>query len=1116
MTPKPLRQCTRSMIKMNKLINNIVCFFSVGLLLTTLLTTELIADDSQVYFVGKVAFSGGSSQVEQDNKVIYLRWDILEGDLPDDVKAIVLKKNNVTLLESNIGQIITREEIETIYAGTAQKQRLLNTITLLKKYVLGNNLIDVDDFVASDFADKLIEILSNPSDHDAWIKLASRININIARARFRAYIDPVISNNPTYTLHAISTSGSTALIGQLNIDPSKIAQLLPVTNFKQVPNESCNVADSMKDHNTVVLDWDAAGTGETDHSITDMTSNAIQLSGYNLYRTTTNLPTGETAVPVMDIASLSAAAKHDQRGNVSTLTSNGHTLERVNDYLLMSEGSSTDLNEAAFFETPEQLSAAGLKPGDIRAYYIVPVDFAGHLGVTQGTIVTVPDKTRPATPWNVGFKIKGTAEPEAMLQWDKSTLENYTQKYSDVYVICSEENGKVAFAANQESCDKPSYTHLNISEYIIYRFGSSTKALNFHDSDGDGVADVDERPSDSQCNSEVTSAGKNYRVQTDAADMEKVGNKISFSDPLLVEPDNIGKVFWYRLASKNSDGRISYLSSPVKAVFHDIFTLAKPEFTAEIAGNCCEVTQIGKETTTPWSFTDEIGEHDTISLDFSNDSFSPSESITLSEFSDPQSGLCYESLSGPSQSPIRNFWGTKANRVLIYPGVSADDDSPAPYCKVALHPDMNLCKAGAWQLVKKSCDQPLTDGEIVEPNSTILYTLASAEPGSCIEVMEEIDGSYTRVASSCGESNSTLLEFAAQPGFCGHAVAQDSSGNTSPWAVLPCSSPAPVNPPNPPQIISLSANVDTAVFSWRLPLDPVSVTLIELSSDQSPAIDDSDRQLITVPNAGFQPGRIFEDHSTAIHLLEGSREQWCVRMKAIAPIADGATVPLSSRWSNKVCRFRSTSNVESTTYFPWPKVENLQVKMNLPVILASDLAVSGSSMPFESMPIMINFGLHEIDGQSCIIHDITETAELEPLFFGRDMTCFSMAATLEQSMVSDLPFILYRQAETATGERSNWIQVSPLIDKVHWDQTFDKDENQNIWKLNDPYFRFFRIPSLPDGGWFLSYSDRYPYVSGYKYRYQMVIFSEQHAIRAIRQSSWVQTQTVSEANVGAN
>jgi len=1127
MTQKPHRQCTRSMIKMNKIINNVVCFFSAGFLLTSIaLTTEIYAEDNEVYFVGKVAANGASSQVGHSGKAIYLRWDLIEGDFPDEIQKIVLMKNDVVLLEENSNQIMTADEIEAIYAGDAQKQRLLNTITLLKQYVLNNSqAVAGGDFNASNYATKLAEILNNPTEHDGWIKLASRVNFNIARARYRAFIDPVVSANPVYTLQAIDINGRKALIGQILIDTNLPTQILPVSNFKQVANESCSVADSMKDHNTVVLDWDAAGTGELDYSVTDNTANAIQLAGYHLHRTTTNLPVGDIAVPEINLASLAASVGHDQRGNVSLVTSNGYTLERVNDYLLITEGKESlqqetqgtllDESDAAFFETPEQLTLAGLKPGDIRAYYIVPVDFAGHMGDTRGTLVTVPDKTRPATPWNVDFRIKGTAEPKAMLQWDKSTLENYTQQHSDSWVICSEVDGKVAFAADQASCDNPSHTRLNISDYIVYRFDNSTQAINFHDSDGDGVSDADERATGSQCDVDNIAAGKNYRLNTTSADIENIGNKLSFSDPTLVESSNIGKVFWYRLASKTTDGRISYLSVPVKGVFHDIFTLAKPEVTAEVIGNCCEVTQIGKEVTEPWSFVDNIGEHTSISLDYSDDSLSPSQSISIADFADPQSDVCYEPISEPSQSPIENFWGVNANRVLIYAGVSSDPNAQS-YCKVSLHHDMKLCKGGAWQLSKKDCDQPLTDGEMLVPNSTVLYRLSSSEPGSCIDVIEEIDGEETRVSSSCGKANSTLLEFEASPGFCGYAVARDASGNTSPWAELPCSHAASVNPPNPPQLISLAANTNTAVYSWRLPLDPVAVTLVELSSDLSPEFDASDRQIISVPSAGFEPGRIFEDYSSAIHLLQGSRDQWCVRMKVIAPIAANSTEPLSSEWSNKMCRIRRANNIVSTEYLPWPKVDNLSVTTDLPLLLASNIAAEGSSMSYETMPIMINFGARTIDGQNCIIHNITETVEAEPLFFGRDLVCNSMAETIKQTMLPDLPFVLYRQAETSDGVRGNWIQVSPVIDKVHWHQQFIKGDSNNSWKLDDPYFRLFRTPEMPDTAWYLSYLDSYPYNASYKYRYQMVIFSEQRAIRKIRQSTWIQTQTVSESTAGAN
>ena len=354
-------------------------------------TGEVLAAQQQFYFTAKSARLGDSSQMGNSGTGVYLRWDLVEGSLPADITRFELKRDGVIILPKNIDDLMPEVDIHQMYSGASEQQRLLQTINLLKKLSVAQN---EQPFDASNFPAELHKRFNNIDDK-AWVFLASRQNFNIARARYRAFLDTSATGTVTYTLHAFNAVGNSAQIGKVTVDTNNTShQLLAVNNFHQIEKTSCNIVESMQDHNSVFLDW-----APITNNVTDKTADALQNSGYQIYRTTSNIDSSVITAPVRDIATEAAAAVHDQRGNL-ILTG----LQRVNSSRVVTQGHVTSsLNDPAFMESPQQLSVAGLKPGDKRAYYIVGVDFAGHLGKTVGTLVQVPNRLKPATPWNVDF-----------------------------------------------------------------------------------------------------------------------------------------------------------------------------------------------------------------------------------------------------------------------------------------------------------------------------------------------------------------------------------------------------------------------------------------------------------------------------------------------------------------------------------------------------------------------------------------------------------------------------------------------------------------------------------------------------------------------------------------
>lgn len=1123
---------TRLYQEMKNKITVLFCFMASCFLCSA----QLWASEDPFYFTAKSASMGASSVTGKGSTGVYLRWDIVEGKLPADIVRFELKRDGVLLLPKNsnesmdINALMPSEAVHKMYQGAAEQQRLLQTITLLEKLALAKK----ETFNAHDFPGELRKRFTNPADN-AWVFLASRQNFNIARARYRAYLDTAATGTVTYTLDVFNAAGDVVQIGKVTLDTNKKSyQLLPVQGFEQLKKTQCDITEAMADHNTISLYWQPPGndlaTGKT-ANLTNKTASALQTVGYQIYRSTSNLAGNIIQAPIVDIAAKASTANHDQRGRLQ-LTG----LERVNDLLVIAEGNIiNNQRQAAYIETPRQLIAAGLKPGDKRAYYIVAVDFAGHLGKTVGTIVQVPNRQMPATPWNIRFSQAMGITPRASLEWDASTLKNYTAYYSFNRVICNAAeaaiSNKIEYAANQQACDKPSTTRLDISHYLVYRFDSAQQAAGFADSDGDGYTNVDERREGSDsCNidDKPATGAQSFLTRRIILNTPMVINLpgdrsiVRFTDSFLTQPENIGKTFWYRIASITADGNVSPLSATLPVVYWDNTLPPKPIVTA--VTHCCEVkplvpdpTKGGSFATGDWDFVDNVGLYTDISLATNNNLAAQTVPINISEFANSASNICSKSLT------LFNFSGTKSNRVLTYPGAKAGVDNPF-YCQAAIPDNMDICKVGGWQLTQSDCQQAVNNGDILDSDFTV--TIEATEFNACVIYMKKITGEFTRGASSCGTNTPGSLVIQVSPGECGFAQQQNKNGSQSPIAEIPCTTAASSSPPGPPQIISFTAGESRSDFSWRLPLEPVAVTLIEISSDVDESVaDPSDKQLISVANAGFNPGKVFDGYSTDIHTLLGERDQWCIRMKSIAPVKqDAAQVP-SSEWSNRICNTRRSGSNVNTEYLPWPKLDVISMQtLRFPVMAAKGIVDAQRGMAYEKMPFVIPFALPTTELLKCVISGRTVNYE-EPmavnrglLLFARSVECPTLNAVekLQQGKMIDLPFIVYRQARTPEGVAGSWIQVSPLINKVYWEHQFVQGATTSRWAFKDPYFKFLRVSYENDNFWMLSYVDRYPHIAGYEYRYQIVSFNKDRAIQKIYLSAKQNDNWVGAAGLGAS
>lgn len=1058
------------------------------------------AQGGQYYLTAMRAPEGSITQAGQGRKLVYLRWDELEGELPADVARLKLTRNGAVLLDEAATAVMGPSMIEALYSGAAQERRLLETMLSLKEDVVSEG----QDFAANDFGSVIYDRI-NPAgagvDQRGWSFLASRNDINIARARYRAWVDDPGLGIFQYELLAIDGLGNEARLGYVEVDTNQPQGLLPATQFRQLQPLNCDLPEMGKEHYSVALNWEAPGV----RNPADRIAAQVYVAGYDLYRTTANLDPLLLDPPLRNIAQEAAAANHDTRG-VPLL--NG--LEKVNNALLTITPDGIDTAE--WLETRDDLMVAGLQPGDKRAYYLVPRDFTGNYGPTSAAIIVVPNLIRPPAPWELRpIAIDGNifkSDPISLtFSWDDVNLRNYLDAFDDGRLYCNlfeaEVTGVLDFVGAEEKCDVDPHrsVRLDVSNYVIYRFLEFEAASKFKDSDGDGVADRDERASGTQCDSQTQPPGAtSYLLPGNAVNLQPVvlpgsGKKTwRFADPAPSFAK--GTVLWYRVASRTPDGRLSLLSAPQRGMFPDRSLPPKPVIEAKrpaVVRDGCELAVDGARGS--WYFVDEI---DDVPFSLNCPGLKGGRTLTVSGQTVANDG------PGSACPQVRNECGN-GPITLTYPN---KDNPGGALCTIELpadlapgNEDFRFCDVGQARLVPTYAEGqiPVDPGEVISGPLTL--TTTTTFPDVCLELYENIDGDSTRVGSSCNTATPGQLDYEVPGGFfCGFAVAKDGNNNVSPAASVPCtfivSDTAKL--PATPQPVSFALNGDRADLSWRLPVEPLAVTLVSLEH----AVGDGtrSRELISVPSAGSGSGEVVR-YTANIVPLAGDADEYCVRFKSVGPNTANAPAR-SSGWSAPLCETRRAQNSILPLYLPWPIV---------------DSAVEGTPLDAEIIGTYLGgvfFGLLHVDlapirdleikayNTNCGLGGTVEGPENTDLF-STEIWCNAYGKLNAQSVIDNVtPFLVYRQGRGPDGTVGDWIQVSPLIEYAHWDSIPVVPTTDFNAELNDPFIKLVANPSAQTG-WRFVFRDNYTYLNGWDYRYQFVYFDDQHRITRWRRSDWI-------------
>jgi len=1128
----------------------------------------VLGAEGQFYFVAKTVFS---NDPVPNSRHVYLRWDVVEGQLPPDVVAFRLMRNGARVDPDQdwpTNAVMDPAAIADLYRGADHQRRKLETITRLNEMASDQG----NSFSASQFSMSLNELIDPVSANynPLWAFLGSRTDFNIARARYHGWIDtaPVAQGGTVkYELLGVKASDDTVTVrlGYVEVDPTVLQQPLGATELRQirVSDWRCDLPESSKDHYTVMLDWKSPGA----EVISDRVAAQSYNSGFDLYRGTDNLAANVVDAPLQDIAALAAAAPSDSRGRPIIAG-----LEKVNVSLVIDSGAPAydpewvaarqRLVEAGFavpdiadfpsqnipmepkwLEARDLLIRAGLKPGDRRAYYIVPRDFTGNYGPTVGAVVEVPLMTRPPAPWNVRSFADETSSANGgpadafTITWDEVNLDNYIKMYRGTRLFCNtveaRSSGVLEYVAVGENCEtgNPNAVRLDVADYSIYRFSDFDVAGRFKDSDGDGVedsaetTDIDgngridayERSAGLQCNPLAQPAGGGGDIIDNYLIWPTLGNEVDLVRPSILNPNSppIARmrdtvpagtrdtVYWYRFVSRATTplpvGRLSHMSAPQRGLFPDREPPPEPLVSVTKPGPDIVGCELQSDPTAPWSFSEQVS-------DAKDPGGTP---FTVSCSAGPYVGSDIAAAGVGSCPDVVNDCAGADPVFIQFP---ATINTGGKACTVRLPDDVSICESGGLNLVPAFEGIPLEPGDLVPGGATVSGN--PPRPGTCIAFYENLDGSVTRIGSTCDPGG---LKYTPRPGlFCGYAVVSDENNNISTTVQFPCTlTPSQPKAPSPPQVLTLNVDNDFARFTFRLPAEQVAMAMARL--EYEPGVGNNARVIEAIPVIDNEPGEAIS-FSVPVGPVLGNKDRYCLSLMSIGS-DDGTGSSLSSDWSSEKCFTRTALGEDIPKYLPWPAVQGASQGEPLAATLISD---------YRSIQPFLSIWLHEspdlvtpnpvLNPTDCWVLQPGQLNTNDPPAADESLLrdfdsyqCLSGGvARFRSALASEMRFILYRQSRVNGGKASDWVQVSPLIDYVHFDrEIFDIGLDSGpitVWTLNDPFFRVVMdVANLA-----ILYVDQYPFLidadvaktQPYEWRYQTVYFDEDHRPVKWRATDW--------------
>lgn len=1034
------------------------------------------------YFVAKQGPEGSLTAQGMQNSVVYLRWDLLEGELPSDISQFNVYRDGVLIGQYPAQALLSQQAITRLYQGAAQSRRLLETMSLLKEEsVLDPNLgeVDVNNYAA--------EIITRIQRDNYWAQLASKRDFNIAMARNRGAIDKPGAGVFSYELRAVNTGNEMRRIGLVSVDTRQSQSLLATPTFEQLSLSQCDIPD-IKDHYAVALNWSVAG----ELNMADRVANQLFIGGYDIYRTKENISSSMLSAPVRNLANEAASLSFNNKGQVDW-----PDLERVNNTLI-TVSADFDSSTPEWLETHADLDAAGLKPGDRRAYYLLARDFTGNFGPSIGTIVTVGDMSRPPAPWDIEVYLSEENQ-QVELSFEKISVDSYLESFGRSKRVCKvSDNGVISFVSRDESCSAQRHKMIQtqVNDYLLYRFDNFADASRFKDSDGDGLSDRTERPTNMQCQA-AAQVGGNIVMSSFSEQVFDNHTRVLVAD---TEPAaQKGAIYWYRLAAKSDAGRLSFLSEPIRVNFPDRSLPASPLVSITYPGDgtqsCgCELDY--QPSSTPWSFTADSTLGASIDLRCNGNDYS----------------LSPKDLASANASACRADYppGNIASDCSLGGEVSVNTTEFS--CTDSIPSNVDFCGTGSMTFEEIPCDSvPAPAGVVIGPLTINAEALSAMQ---CVSIYQQILGGLVKIASSCEDATQSISHVVEKGEFCGQAVSHDINNNVSVATRIECRQVIDVNDRDniiAPRIDTLQLGQDYASVNITLPTQKQSIVEVELVRKLPTPSD------VNIMRMGVASGS--ETQSTVsfeLPLLTGANDQWCARARVHGG-NESVGNPNLSAWSKQLCQLRASSAATEPQWLSWPGLKQANQAADLTVKYNSDMGLLPTSSPIASglhIPLYTAANNCRVDVNSITLFGDVAQA---PIYQGSALVNLNCNANRRNSLIGaysgELNFMVFRQYRQ-NGLVSDFKQVSPLIDYTHWVQTVDA-KNELRFILRDPYI-WASVEDMDNREEVvLNYVDRSPLLLGREYRYQLVYFDAKHTLVSWRQTQWIDLDTDAATTAGS-
>ena len=1097
-----------------------------------------LAAGEQFYFIGMVAPLESISQ-QGGERAAYLRWDEVEGQLPADLEQIILQRDGEEIYTTAARPVLSPTEIKAFYAGDAQNRRRLEMISSLNQVASSqtpSRLIKQSNF-ANEIADKI-------QGDRFWASLASRFDFNVARARGRGFLDTTASSGfHRYELIGVSTNQEQIRLGLVELDTTVLDIVDPSPDFTQVQEfVRCDAPEYGKQHGVVALNWSHGGANATDRYI-----NALMIAGFDIYRASDAGPVDTS----MDIRQLAAGGSYDGKG-VPILPG----LIKLNEVPVMVGGSArreTSMQGwnpefSKYLETYPEIKAAGLKPGDKRAYYLVARDITGNYGKTAAYEVEVPDRIAPPAPWDVHqiTDLSASAGEQYRLRFSVVNVPNYVKDNAYGRRWCNLDRARldkrVTFVAADQHCETALQREidLGVQAYLVYRFAGIEQAKLFSDTDGDGYSDLDERvvnPDNpllstpgTACTVNGSGLGfENYLLATipgsSGLAMEDGRLVIDFMD---AEPArNRGQVFWYRFATRGLDGRVGHLSAPVRGLFPDrkratIVSNGEGEGMIGVLECDYEIAPTIVESEPNLFARDLTGDARWMRMRCRDDKIDDEYgelTLAIRDLSSARGALlspasCRQYIEDCSTSAqnkrttvsyLDAHGDTLAEAERFLPPI---DQCPPVYgSALTWATSVTPPAAGFPQDCKNPNVRPIEHGEILSVDDLFL-NFPAAEADTCFTIFRDIFGKSYRIAQFCPPFNDTpelSLDGLAGGSVCLSVTFSNENNEHSVAYQVPCFTLEQSEAPDSPQISQLGFNAAELSLNFRPPEQPVAGTLFEWYHKGS----NSGRSSLFKPHPGNSQADgsldIFLPISVAPGAQDDWQQEWCVRGRSVGieplPGESGGNL---SRWSPEVCAIRLPPAAGLPRYLPWPQIATPQKVDMLETLY----------LGYDGVPVIEMSAPLELGELNCATDNIPacqlgeEEACLSSVQNPQVLFCRErMCGELRSQMKGGLGFVVYRQtasddAGVPSAVPGDFVQVSPLIDYMHCNEIEVSD--RYYMTLADPYLSLIDFSTQALNDIRVYYTDKVPHVRLGWYRYQLVYFDRQGEILNYRETQWMQ------------